>query len=101
MKNLTDVTHEDFLPCLHEVFSVKVEDEIGPELELIEVKTIGEISPNKKDRLPFSLLFRGPSEPILPQQMYPLKNSEFGEILLFIVPIGPDEDGMLYDASFN
>ena len=101
MKNLSAVSHEDFQACLNDMFTVKVEDDTGPELELIEVKPIGEIDPNSKARQPFSLLFRGPMGPLLPQKLYQLENSNIGEMLLFLVPIGPDEQGMLYDSNFN
>jgi len=101
MKDLIDATHEDFEACLHDVFTVKTEDGAGPELELIEVKPLGKIGPDAKTRQPFSLLFRGPLEPAFPQQLFQLENSTFGEILLFLVPVGPDEEGMLYDATFN
>ena len=52
-------------------------------------------------RQPFSVFFRGPLEPVLAQQLLRIENSTFGELSLFLVPIGPDENGMLYDASFN
>ncbi len=101
MKNLDLTNHEDFQPCLNDMFTVKAEDDIGPELELIQVKLFGEIDPDSKTRQAFSLLFRGPMEPMLPQKLYQLENSKIGEVLLFLVPIGPDEQGMLYDANFN
>lgn len=101
MKDLSVVTHEDFEPCLNGRFSVKTEQENGPQLELIEIKPLGERSPDARIRQPFSLLFRGPSEPMLPQQMYQLENPDCGELLLFLVPVGPDEKGMLYDTVFN
>lgn len=101
MKSLDVVSHEDFQPCLNDMFTVKVEDDIGPELELIQVKPFGEIDQDSKVRQPFSLLFRGSMEPVLPQKIYQLENSKLGEISLFLVPIGPDEEGMLYDSNFN
>ena len=101
MKDLSVVTHEDFEPCLNGTFTVKVEDIDEQQLELIEIKPLGERDPDAKIRQPFSLLFRGPSEPMLSQQMYQLENPACGELLLFLVPVGPDEKGMLYDTVFN
>lgn len=101
MKDLNQVSHEDFEPCLNDLFAVKLEDETGLELELIQVKPLGKADPESKARRPFSLLFRGPMDSVLPQQMHQLENSKLGEMVLFLVPVGPDEDGMLYDASFN
>jgi hypothetical protein len=101
MKNLNLVSHEDFQACLNERFSVKIDDANGPELELIEVKPIGEVDPGSQTRQPFSLLFRGPLNPALVQQIHLLCHSELGDIALFLVPAGPGADGLLYDATFN
>ena len=81
MKDLKDVSHEDFQSCLNDMFEVKVDDGNDIELELIEVKPFGEVAPDAKTRQPFCLLFRGPLQPELPQQIHRLENSEFGEIL--------------------
>lgn len=101
MKDLNEVTHEDFQPCLNDMFTIKSDADNAPQLELIEVKPLGESNPEAKSRQPFSLLFRGPMEPVLQQQLYQLENPQFGEMGLFLVPVGPDDSGMLYDASFN
>jgi hypothetical protein len=52
-------------------------------------------------RAPFSIVFRGPREPVLPQSIYALEDAQFGRLELFIVPIGPDAAGMRYEAVFN
>ena len=51
---------------------------------------------------PFSLIFRGPMQPILQQQIYRLECEGLAEpVDLFLVPIGPDAGGMRYEAVFN
>jgi hypothetical protein len=52
-------------------------------------------------RAPYSLIFRGPIRPILPQRIYRLCQPVMGEIDLFLVPIGPDGEGMRYEAVFT
>jgi hypothetical protein len=52
-------------------------------------------------RTPFSIVFVGPLEPVLPQQTYRFAHDGLGSFELFIVPIGPDEDGMQYQAVFG
>ncbi|MEA1016052.1 DUF6916 family protein [Sphingosinicella sp. LY1275] len=48
----------------------------------------------------FRLVFRGPSEPALPQAIYPFVYG--GDAFdIFIVPIARDPDGILYEAIFN
>ena len=52
-------------------------------------------------RNPFSLVFLGPTRPILPQRIYPLTNDAMGRIEIFLVPIGADAQGVRYEAVFN
>lgn len=56
-------------------------------------------------RAPFSLVFRGPAMPILPQRIYRVTHDAVGAFDLFLVPIGPDtrgdERGMRYEAIFT
>jgi hypothetical protein len=49
----------------------------------------------------FSLVFRGPREPVLPQRIYRFEHAALGPLEIFIVPIGPDEQGMRYEAIFG
>ena len=101
MADLSTVTLEDFEPCVGQASLVTPENADGLELELTQVKPLGASRSTAGARQPFSLLFRGPLEPVLAQQMCRVENSTLGELALFLVPIGPDEKGMLYDASFN
>jgi hypothetical protein len=52
-------------------------------------------------RSPFSIVFRGPREPVLPQRIYTFSHEKLGSFELFIVPIGPDDEGMRYEAVFS
>lgn len=52
-------------------------------------------------REPFSLVFRGPREIMLPQQIYALEQETLGRVEIFLVPIGPDDVGQRYEAVFN
>lgn len=51
---------------------------------------------------PFSVYFRGPSRPVLPQQIYRVTHEEMETLEIFLVPVGPDPKlgGMLYEAVF-
>jgi hypothetical protein len=49
----------------------------------------------------FSLVFRGPVEPLLPQRIYRLVHDELAAMDVFIVPIGRDEAGAHYEAIFS
>lgn len=52
-------------------------------------------------RQPFSLLFHARPEVLVAQQICRLLHSQLGEFPLFLVPLGPDERGMRYEAVFS
>ena len=56
-------------------------------------------------RAPFSLLFHGPLQPVLPQGIYRLEQERFGAVELFIVPVGPagpaEAPAMRYEVVFG
>jgi hypothetical protein len=60
----------------------------------------GGAGPEGQPRLQFSLVFAGPLEPVLPQAIYGLDHDALGHLDLFLVPIGPAEGAMRYQASF-
>jgi hypothetical protein len=49
----------------------------------------------------FSIYFRGPSGAFLAQGIHKLKHEKLGELGIFLVPIGQDQDGFQYEAVFN
>ena len=84
-----------------EPFRLLSDDGSTLELELVAV-TPGSVPRNDAhERAPFSIVFRGPLEPVLPQRIYRFEHDELGSFELFIVPIGPDESGMQYQAVFG
>jgi len=69
------------------------------ELELVEVTTGSAGGAGR--RPPFSILFTGALDPLLPQQTYSFQHEELGSFDLFIVPVGQDEAGTQYEAVFG
>ena len=49
----------------------------------------------------FSLIFKGPPEPYLPQQICPMTHAAMGRLDLFLVPVDQKEEGFYYEAFFN
>jgi hypothetical protein len=94
---LEDFTLATFSDRLGETFRV---DNGALELELVEAAA-GIARPHAGGRVPFSLLFRGPLEPLFPQGIYPFEHDQLGAFALFIVPLGPDDDRMQYEAVFG
>ncbi len=66
-------------------------------INLVEV--INGYSTPKQEQ--FSLHFRGDRAMIFQQQSYTIKHDAMGEFELFLVPIGRDDSGTLYEAVFN
>jgi len=98
-------TVETFAPCLKGTFTVRVDASTRIDLELVEVTPLparpSRLGAPPPGRAPFSLVFLGPKAPLLPQRIYCFEHRTLGELDIFIVPIGPDEEGMLYEAVFN
>ncbi len=88
---------ETFAQCLQSDFRVV-------DLALNEF-AIRLVEINDRKRIPhqevFALLFHGPSENFIQQGMHKLEHSQLGEIDIFLVPVGQDNDGFLYEAVFN
>lgn len=100
---LETFTLETFLPRVGETFSVSVEGLPPLEFVLVSATAWGDdnMRGSSKYRQPFSLLFSGPLQPVLPQRIYPLENAETGAFELFLVPLGPQGEGMRYEAIFT
>jgi hypothetical protein len=109
---LDKLTSADFAPHLHETFQLS----LGPwgqphdpaahgallALELVEVEDLGvERAADVPRGRPFSLIFRQPAGAHLPQRIYSIEHPTLGRLDIFLVPIGPDQGGMRYQAVFN
>ena len=93
------LTHEQAAVHQGSRFRILFAPESPTEAELIAV-TPGR--PGRKDaRQPFSLTFRGPLTPWHPQGTYPVMHDQLGKMDIFLVPLGPDEQGMCYQAVFS
>jgi len=102
---LDQFTLDTFSPLLGQTFSLIVDGANMLPLELVEATDLQSSgrapAADEARRTPFSLVFRGPSTPVAPQRIYPLEHSAIGHIELFLVPIGPDGQGMRYEAIFT
>lgn len=53
------------------------------------------------DPLQFSIVFRGPPEPVLEQKTYRLRHARLGEYAIFITPIAHNPTATEYEACFT
>lgn len=98
--DLRSVSHEDFQVLLERRFLLAREGEEPLVLELIQAEAKGSGEPEPGRRRPFALVFRGPQAPILAQAIYALEHAELGRLEIFLVPLGPNGDGIGYEAVF-
>lgn len=96
---LKDLTPTSFEELLGTPFHVHFGGESPLELVLYEVGRLEEHDGPRQQ--PFSALFRGPRNGVLPQRIYQVEHDRLGTLEIFLVPIGPDAQGMRYEAVFN
>jgi hypothetical protein len=93
---LDELTLATFEPLVGEPFAL----ETGGDSLALVLDTATGLRERPGSRDPFSLVFRGPPEPLLPQAIYALDHATLGRLEIFIVPIGRDATGVSYEAIF-
>ena len=96
-RSLESLNCKSFSEQLHTQFRL-LRDGLEPlPLELIEVK---EADPSPKIEL-FSLQFRGPVAPRMPQQIHALEHDKLGRMEIFLTAIAGDAEGITYESVFH
>jgi hypothetical protein len=95
---MTPLTIETFRPIVGQAFAVG--EEGGALVDLLLVEAQPSDAGAHAPRPAFSLLFHGPADPLLPQATYRFEHPSLGAMEIFIVPLGRDEHGATYEASF-
>lgn len=95
---LDTFTLDTFAPLVGETFRVIVDDRHELVTELVSARPWGTEADARHVRVPFTLTFRGPG--VIPQQIYEVRNETLGAFEIFLVPVGPDGQGMQYEAVF-
>jgi hypothetical protein len=96
---LDKLTIDDFKDRVGETFTATAEEGRALNLTLTSVDGL-EARPDA-EREPFSLKFRDEATDHVTQQTVSIEHSEMGGFDLFVVPLGPDPDGMRYEAIFT
>ncbi len=95
---LNELNDTDFKPYINKVFTTTNDE--SPSFELLEVSLQGS-EPSNGERHAFSLIFRSENTSSPQQSIYQLQHDDLGQLELFLVPIGPDDKGMRYEAVFT
>jgi len=91
---------ETFAGRANETFDVGVGESSLP-MTLVQVQPLQIHAYAGMMRAPFALTFKSQSPVLLPQKTYRMKNETLGAVDIFLVPIGRDASGILYQAVFN
>ena len=97
VRPLEELTPAALAQSINTTFRCQAEHAPAVDLKLIETTA----TPSAPQYESFSIVFRGPSHPLLPQGIYQLQHDAIGTFDLFIVPIRQDQDGLYYEACFN
>lgn len=98
MPGLIDLTVDSFAPLQGSTFQLRAPHGLIP-LELVEVAPLGH--GREGARVPFSLRFLASDATHLAQGIWPLEHPVLGLLELFLVPLGPREGRMQYEAIFS
>jgi hypothetical protein len=101
--SLENLTVEAFQSRIGESFHIRPRPDTDVGAELIEARALGagRVSGTPRRRVPFSLSFRTATTGVLPQRIYEVVHDEMGAYEIFLVPVGPDGKGMVYEAIFT
>jgi hypothetical protein len=100
--DLQHLTVATFAPLVGDRFTLRAGEDVALELELVDVNDlVGSEGPPAGRRAPFSIHFRGPAEPLLPQAIRPLEHHDLGRLEIFLVPLAQDANGTRYEAVFG
>jgi hypothetical protein len=94
------LTCESFAPHLNTPFALKLGEETI-DLALTEITKPPPRPYPGMVREAFSLFFRSASQAVLPQGTYVFVHDGMGELEIFIVPVGRELQGIVYEAAFN
>ncbi|GGE88775.1 hypothetical protein H1W37_13350 [Stappia taiwanensis] len=91
------LTMEDFETRRHRKLHLAAGGETMP-LEITEITKMGQ---SQRNGGAFSVVFRGPSEPVVDQGVHCLEFEGMKPLEIFLVPVGEDDGGRLYEAVFG
>ncbi len=98
--DLSLLASSDFENCKGQNYSLALSSGQQLMLQLVQVTAFKNYSPLA--RTPFSLVFQSIGIPAgLPQGIYMLEDPKGISMEVFLVPIGPDPNGMKYEAVFS
>ena len=102
--DLGKVTHTMFAPGVGTVFQIQTAAGKSVAVWLVKATALPKVTRKKAKRTTFSLLFRGPTSPILGQNTYDIQHTKLGALKgVFIAYVGLDKGkkNSYYEAIFS
>ena len=93
---MRDLTWYDIKGAVDTIYSVATEAGPVP----LRLAAAGSLADSGRVGGAFRLIFLGPLDPVLPQAIYLFSGDGVDPFEIFIVPVGSDENGTLYEAIF-
>jgi hypothetical protein len=99
---LDELRYEAVHPLIGSAFHISVPERGEVDLKITDVSRVMErVKSTRFKREPFTIHLLGPRDVRFSQGMYPFRHDELGELEMFIVPLGGQEDGLQYEAVFT
>lgn len=98
---LESLTIDSFTPHVGTSFWAEFPNGGKVELRLLRAAKVMESEAAHLPRHPFSLYFLGPKSHLLRQHIYSLTHPSFEALDIFLVPVGEEGEGYLYEAVFT
>jgi|GEM_PF-7006875 len=94
-------TLDCFLPWLNQALTVRIAPDLAVPLVLTKAEALEVVEYPGRTFDPFDLRFRGAHQVFLDQGIYPFEIPSFGLVDIFLVPLGHDDLGYIYQAVFH
>ena len=103
---LPQLSLKKFAAQTNTAFRVQLEEADPLSIRLIEAKSVTGPDPDAAasgdaEYEAFSLIFEGPGDFMLPQQIRTIEHDTIGRFEIFLVPIGNERGAYQYEALFN
>ena len=95
------LVYEDFADKVGDTFVIAEDGFPAIGLTLIENELLKTRHLPPNDRPPYSLIFVADTPQMLEQRLYCLDHQKMGKNVIFLVPVGKETRGFLYQALFN
>jgi len=92
-----ELTRDDYAANLNTDFVVEFNPEMKITMQLIEATEVLE----RFRQRTYSLLFQAPADTPIAQGMLNIEHEKLGQFNIFLVPVGKDDRGVLFESVFN